>query len=357
MNVAKSKLISKRKNWDFIKSKISAVSPLDYEIIKSGAYKVFLYIGNTKFFCNLYPTTHRKVKGMYPSNDVDFIDFMDNYKDNIDNTPPDDPSITAVGKVQKVAIYPSEGNARTIISHDFTDPCTWYGESVRITDGVLSTHESGASANIEFWHPSNFNNWIDLEHGRITKEDEIASNYTILVKKNDVEVNSNDYTVNYEDGKIIFDSAVEESDVIKATFSYEDGSCFIVKPSNGKMLRIEHTEIQFTSDIEITAPIKFDVFVYNPYDLPHKVLYSSEKYKNAKDFMNIGNLGKGYIPAFGGATNGVQSDVLVFPFDYNASKDLKSSQGTELRICIEGSIPFNGEFGTVTLYVFEDDEF
>lgn len=281
-------------------------------------------------------------------------DFVDNYQEKA-NKPYS--GRTNKQKTTKVSIYPAEGDSETLISHDYTDQTTWYQESIRVTDSILSTHPSGhASANVEYWHPSGFTNWIDLEHGLVTKEEDISSNYVIMSKKNDVTVAVEDYSVDYTNGKIIFDAPNSNTDEIKGTFSYATNSTYTITPPAGYFYRIEHSEAQFSKDIIIKDTIDFEIWVYNPNDLPNKFKYFTEAYKNAKDYINIGNLGKGFIPAFGGPEHGLQNDVLVFPFDYLASKDIGAAQGAELRIKLRNDIPLEGEFGTITLYVFKVTE-
>ena len=99
-------------------------------------------------------------------------------------------------------------------------------------------------------------------------------------------------------------------------------------------------------------PFNFEIWVYNPYDLPNKIKYRHTKYKNGKDFINAANLGQGYIPAFDNLTE----DTLVFPFNYVTLKTFKNSEGAELRLSVDNHEQVSGSFGTCTFYTLTEDE-
>lgn len=86
--MVKERLVTKKKNWAFIKSKVDNDGLLlDYEEGKNKV-RVFVIEGNTKFFANLFDSNHRFVVGQESTNDADYIDFNDNYKSVVDGTPP-----------------------------------------------------------------------------------------------------------------------------------------------------------------------------------------------------------------------------------------------------------------------------
>jgi len=248
----------------------------------------------------------------------------------------------AVGRHSLVATKPA-GSSYAITSHNLVDRCTWFSQSVKVTDAVL-TLDSGTT------YASAHDYWIDLTHARHYLEDRYSAYYPVVIKIDDV-VQTSGYTVNYEAGTVTFDEA--PSGVVKATYNYENGSAYILAPSSsGKRLMIEHTEVQFSVNVTIPKPIVFEVWVYNPYDLPNKVMYEQIKYKSAKDFINSGNLGQGLLHHFGELTQ----DVVVIPYQYVTVTPLASSTGTELRIRVEDDVALTGELGTVTFYVYEEDE-
>lgn len=284
----------------------------------------------------------------------ELTDYADNYQSKsnrkLDNKTPD-------SNIPKVAIYKAQGDSEIKVSHDFTDKTTWYQESVKVMNEVLVV-ESGKI------YTSSKTYWIDGNHGKIYMEDDITSDgtpmvyggvpkYLAIIKNNGSDlVMGQDYEIDYVTGKVTLDASYTPSGDVTATFYYATTSMFTVIPEMGKMLNLQKSELQFTDDLVMNTPVNFDIYVYNPMDLPNKILYKRTKYKNIKDIINAANLGQGYIPAVDVMTR----PVLVFPFDYATEKTLRSSQGAELRISLVNDVPFTGEWGTVTLYVMSEDE-
>ena len=240
-----------------------------------------------------------------------------------------------------VGIRRPEGASTTFVSHDFTNKSTWYSNATQVTGETLTAAGLVYSAVND--------GWIDLEHGKVYNEAAIADKKAPKIYDGGVEVTSG-FTINYEAGTVTFDSA--PSGAITADYYYGSDSCFVVAPTSGKILILEHAELQFTADIDMTTPINFEIWVYNPADLPNKIPYKTIKYKNMKDIINSCNLGQGYIPAVGELTQ----DVLVFPFNYVTVIPMKYSDGAELRIHADNHTELGGEWGTVTMYTMSEDE-
>lgn len=243
----------------------------------------------------------------------------------------------------EIQVMKPEGSSATIVSHDFTDKCTWYQGSIEVTGESLTDSGDGLTFN------SANDYWIDLTHGRVYSEDFISPLRVPKVYVDSVEQNSG-YSINYESGDVTFDSS--PSGAVSADYWHASSGTFTVAPDAGKILTLEHAEVQFTKDCNLVSPLSFEIWAYNPYDLPNKVPVKILKYKSMKDIINTGNLGTGYIPAIGNITN----DILVFPFNYITVIHLKSSQGLELRITSDNDDAISGEWGTVTLYVMSEDE-
>ena len=68
-------------------------------------------------------------------------------------------------KAIKVAPTKLEGSSTQLVSHDFCDKTTWYGESARKSE-TLSSQD-----NIVF--KGSATHWIDLEHGKVPHEDRL----------------------------------------------------------------------------------------------------------------------------------------------------------------------------------------
>lgn len=240
--------------------------------------------------------------------------------------------------IPSVVAQKPTGTSLSISSHNFCDPCTWFGQSVRVTDETL-TLESGTT------YSSLHNYWIDLDHGRHYGEDQIKSSYLPVIKIDDVTVTTG-FTINFEQGQVTFDSA--PSGTVTASYSYATGSRYTLQPPPGHQYTLEHTEVNFSVPTNITSQIVFEIWAYNPYDLPNKVKVHGFKYKSAKDFVCTSNLGQGVISAFGELTQ----DIIVLPYNYGCSSALLSSQGVEVRVYLHDDTPLaDGELGVVTFYV------
>lgn len=247
--------------------------------------------------------------------------------------------------IPKVSVYEPEGGAATIVSHDFTDKCSWYQGAATMTDEVLSN----TTGNI---FKSTKTHWIDLENGRLYDEDNIlAQNPSLkpVVKINDV-IQTTGFTINPVLGEVTFSSPV--TGVVKATFKYADKSWFIIKPKSGKVVSIKSAEVQFSSNVLLNTAFYFEAWVNHPTFGMIPVPGSKVAYKNAKDFVSACNEGQGLIPKWAG----LQYDVHVFPFHYARPKPLKFSQGVEIRVYCKDHLAITGEFATATFYVNVDTE-
>jgi hypothetical protein len=250
----------------------------------------------------------------------------------------------------EVATHKPEQSSASFVTHDWTDKTTWFGQSIRVTDEVMSDSGDGLTFN------SANDDWIDLSHGKVFDEDNIIGTaYTVEVKIDDVlQTYEDGYSVDYALGDVVFDAS-QSGKTIKVTYSYCDGSVWTLAPTAGKKILIEHSEIQVSKNVVMGNGINFEIWVWHPDQVTYpglKVMYSREKYKSVKDIINAGNQGKGVIPAVAPLTQ----DVLVFPFNYVTVKTLKNSVGAELRISVDNDVPMGGEWATATFYVVSMDE-
>jgi len=257
---------------------------------------------------------------------------------------------TEVERAIKVSIYPPEGFGGTFVTHDWTDKTTWWGNSARVTDQVLAN----GGDNKRYGSPHG--TWIDLFHGKVSYENRYQTGTEVIVKVDDVEVDSSTYVVDYDDGYITFNIAQDPSAVVTASYNYENGSTCTFVPEAGKVNRVVYTELQFTKDVEFTSPIAFQLWVYNPYDLPNKVPYGLPViYNSMKDIINSSNMPTcSYLPVLKGFTR----EMIILPFNYFTTLDLKSSLGMELRLYLvqDTHTAVDGEFATLSIYYSEVDE-
>ena len=297
------------------------------EVVKSYGYDLYAFDGPLELKCQV-------------EDSADKTDYETNHQANANKKLNRKSPVTGRDELQ---IMKPEGSSATMVSHDFTDKCTWYQGSIAVTGETLT--DSGD--NLTFNSTNDY--WIDVTHGRVYQEDDISAPYLVKVYVNDVEQTSG-YTVDYESGDVTFDAV--KTDPVKADYNYAGSATFTLAPDAGTVLTLEHAEVQFTKDCALNSPLNFEIWAYNPYDLPNKVPIKVLKYKSMKDIINAGNLGTGSIPAIGNLTQ----EVLVFPFNYITVIHLKDSQGLELRITSDNDDVLTGEWGTVTMYVMSEAE-
>lgn len=112
-----SRLITRKKDWAFIKDKVDNDGLLlDYEEGRDKV-RVFIIKGNTKFFVNLFDTNHRFVVGQSSTNAADYIDFNDNYKSIVDEVPPSNPDPVTLSEIGL-----SESSGRKLAIHQSSRP-------------------------------------------------------------------------------------------------------------------------------------------------------------------------------------------------------------------------------------------
>ena len=245
--------------------------------------------------------------------------------------------------IQAQTIKPVGKSDGTKVSHDFCDKTTWYEQSTEHTGITLADQGSNKFKHADHTH------WIDLTHGKIYDEDSLADQKEPVVYDNGVEQTAG-FTIDYTEGSVTFDSA--PTGPVTADFWKGGSSVYTIAPDAGKKLLLEHAEVQFAKNISMTSPMKFEIWVYNPLDLPNKFAYRSTKYKNIKDFINIANMGQGTIPAVDILTQ----ETVVFPFNYVSVKELLSSQGAEIRVSTVNDQEYGGEWATASFYFISEDE-
>lgn len=252
---------------------------------------------------------------------------------------------------------PRIGSELIVTTHNLCDRTTWYSQSVRVTGEILTNSGDG------YKFTSNHLYWINMVSGKLFDEDALCADasdgygYSVAIKIDGYVAvarapftnSGGDYTINYRDGYITF-LADQTGKTITADYSYENGSAWILNPDAGKIIEIESAEVQFSSDVILNDTVVFEIWVYNPYDLPNKFLYQSSNYKKMINYIDEAIGSFPLIPAIGGAVRGTQNSVYGFPFRYSAVRQLTSSMGVELRVRLQDNVEFGGEHATGTFY-------
>ena len=265
--------------------------------------------------------------------------------------PPKNPDGSAI-----VTPEPRCGSSLVVVTHNWCDPTTWYTGSNRIEGETLSDSGDGRTFNSANQH------WIDLSHGKVYREDMLSAPYLPVVKVDGVQkterapwaVSGGDFQIDYVAGTVTFFEA--QTGVVTTDYSAAASSLFVIAPTAGKRLWVEYSEVQFSRDIDIKSHTHFQPWAYNPADPPNKIAAAAATtYKTLDNYIEEANGCYPSIPPMG-ATRGFQQYRETFPFKYATIKELLSSYGLEIRVWLEGDVPYGGEYGTATFYCTSRDE-
>jgi hypothetical protein len=278
--------------------------------------------------------------------------------------------VTSNGR-PRFAVEKPDSSRSYYFSHNWCDPTTWYGDSVRVEDEVAANCGDNRTYQLDHY------NVIDTFHGKIFGEDSLRDSngcdYRVHVAVNNVDgyiehdphytdfSDGYDFIVDYENGKIIFADERLPTDQVMVTYHYENGSAFHAVVPSGKKLLIEFAEVQFSKDINPTDTVKYQLYVYNPYYPmgPLRVPYGEPNvYKTMADFQVEAMKSFPEFPAIGkpGNWRGMSKPLVILNWDYVSGTPLKSSYGSEVRIWLEHDKPFEGTYASLTFYGFEEDE-
>ena len=250
---------------------------------------------------------------------------------------------------------PRVGSELIMVTPNFCDKTTWYTASQRVTAETLT--DSGDGLTFTSAHQS----WINLYAGTVFDEDVTNQEgpYTVSVESDATPMamvdplypeGGGDYTVNFAAGTLTF-AASQTGKTVTATYSYATTSDWVLSPDPGKAIDIEVVEAQFSSNIVFKDTIKFEIWGYNPADLPNKIMYGETSYKSMRNFVDEALGSYPVIPVIGGDEGrGLTAAIYGFPFRYGTIRRLTSASGLELRIRLAHDIQFTGEHATATFY-------
>jgi hypothetical protein len=273
--------------------------------------------------------------------------------------------------VTRVSVEKPEGTRKTFVSPDWGDCTTWYWKSTKLDGYQLDAYDDGYTIY------QGYGCWIDNFHGKYFDEDVLTNEagdiprlkiyvdgYEKIEQDPQYLISADlslkgDYVVDYKNAKVTFHDALLAGSVVTGDIWIHTTSEWIIKPDSGKKLKLETAEVQFSKNISLKDKVNFQVWVYNPYDLPNKVPYGNPAvYKTMKDFINEANGALPSIPATANINKtwrDLEDDVVTYPWNYQAVTELKSSVGAEIRISLAHNEVFDG-FATATFYcrVFDD---
>ena len=268
-----------------------------------------------------------------------------------------------------------EGTPVDFLSPNWCDKTTWWYTSTPVVDETLTDSGDGLT-----WDSVNVV-WIDVTHGKITQEHRIHATHKLVVKVDSVEktehppgTTDGDYTVDHLLGKVTFDAS-QAGKTVTATYSKMVDSAWVVTPDTGKKIRFTVVEVQFTHDIVLNDTVVFefygivDVFAPQlldsadppgPFPSGTKIpLGSPRRYQTMMDYINEAQRAYAEFPAIGGGSwRGLQQKVQIlrWPYQEEATRDLMAAAGMEVRIRLENDNEFGGTNAYVTLYAMSEEE-
>jgi hypothetical protein len=313
-------------------------------------------------------------------NKVDAADFEARFRD-LPQTPTLGPA-NLEDRVPLVAPAPREGDEVIYATHNLCDETTWYGQSIRITDEVLT--DSGDGLTFTSVHSK----WIDMVSGKVFDQEGVQDDERILdpthhgwvvvvnvdgveqTMREALEASGGDYTVDYVNGSVVF-FVSQAGKTVTASYSYANGSRWTLKPSLGRALDMETAEAQFSLDASMTDTLRFEVFGYvqifapqlwdgynppGPYPINTLIPLQSERYLRLHTIIDNAFGSYPVIPAMGAVPRGMSQPIYGFPFRYSTLRRLWSKYGMELRISLEHDRVFTGERVTATFYCVSRDK-
>jgi len=269
----------------------------------------------------------------------------------------------------EVVVEPREGDAINFYSPNFCDRTTWYQNATDVTEFELTDSGDLTTWNTNGTHPGP---WIDMSHGKLFKEPDILAKFPgreMVVEvstdsgstwtpktENSIDGADGDYEVDYDNGTVTFNSALNSGDQVRASFAKAASNMlWTVQPSAGKRLKLIYAEIQLTKDASFEADFVYGTWAYNPADLPNKIQINEFRYRSVSDLLFESNGIYPVMPACGGTgPRGMQQDVIIFPFKYNTARDMRASQGVEVRVSTANV--HGGTMATTTFYCLQADE-
>lgn len=268
--------------------------------------------------------------------------------------------VTVSNPYLSVNALPPSGLKSNQISQNWCDRTTWWYSAEFVTDEAATTSD----AERKIWLVAN-QHVIDVYHGKLTGEEAIPQ-YRVrvtlagapLVERDPHFGVGGDFVVDYASGSLIFAVAVPEGVTPVVDYAYEHGSTWVMQPTPGEVWKLKGAESQFSEDVVMTDSMVYEVWVYNPADLPSKMMVAApDYYKTIQDFVNDSNKSYAPIPAIGGAGwRGASKQSYVFAWDFQTTTELSSKYGMELRVRLEHDLPYGGTCATGSFYFIREDE-
>jgi hypothetical protein len=280
-------------------------------------------------------------------------------------------------EIPLVVVAPRKGNEWVVGSHNFADPCSWFGDSKRSVTETLVDSGNGLVFNSAHTH------WIDMLSGRMHNDSlwiaiqqesnpldphgyqvEVRSNGVHMVMREVFENSGGDYEILWEEGSVRFFES-QAGKQVTASYSYADGSTFYIRPRvPGTSLVIEDAEADISLDAIMTDEIVYSGWYFNP-EINDWSCAGENSYIRAGQIITEARGSYPICAALGAnpddlllplsefrrKSRGMRVSRQATPFSYATIRTLPL--GTELRLYLRHHRPFGGEHVSMTFYCTE----
>ncbi len=287
---------------------------------------------------------------------------------------------------------PRVGDEVIVVTHNFCDKCSWYGDSIRVTDVILT----GSVDHLSF--SSGIPYWIDMASGRVLNDDgEVDRQRTenpgdphgwqVVVKVDGIaatmrepfQPSGGDYEVIYENGSVNFFEPVTGS--VAASFSYAAGSTWYLTPVAGTVVKVEAAEADFSNDIVMNDSIEYSFWGYAAAFAPEyveagalqptdRVKLKAKLYKRYQQILQEAIGTYPVIPPnaatqehaalelneFRRRSRGAKGQSISVPFRYGTINEIPASYGVQMRVRLVHDQAYDGECATTTFYCTSNSE-
>ena len=273
-----------------------------------------------------------------------------------------------------------------VTTFDYGDKTTWYQNATQVVGGELVINVAKSDQvtnNYVLSAPQPL--MIDIESKRLSaphrylrRYDDATfiggllmadgtfkshSDFHIKLYKDGVDITSHIDNIDYTLGEIST-SNVDFLDSSEITCDYyhcpaSNASQFILRPYEGVKWFMKHVEMQMSIGVTHMPTVVFEMwggkedFDYDfddPVQRAYHVGYEM-RYRSTIDYINVGNEGKGAIPAH----DRLSTDTIVFPFNYDRALDVgndANSKGKLIRIYTTDDSAYEGtDICTTSFYI------
>ena len=273
-----------------------------------------------------------------------------------------------------------------VTTFDYGDKTTWYQNATQVTGGELTinTDKSDQVGN-NYVLSAPQPNMINIEslrlsapHRYLRRYDDATfiggllmadgtfkshSDFYVKLYKDGTDITSHIDSIDYTLGEIST-SNVDFLDASVITCDYwhcsaSNASQFVLRPYEGVKWFMRHVEMQMSIGVTHMPTVVFEMwggkedFDYDFDDPVQRAMHIGYemRYRSTIDYINVGNEGKGSIPAH----DRLSTDTIVFPFNYDRALDVgndATAKGKLIRIYTTDDSAYEGtDICTTSFYI------